>query len=834
MDPSEFEDTIVRGNDVLKAGLLEEIFVSQKPKFCPLDLSPLSSDIYLKIYTVKESIGRWNEFSFESSKESWDEKALKVAELKEDYVGKKKALAAKVRSFNQSFLENSTLDTSDSSFATNIMSSAKDLISEFKNNFDNLANAIKFSESSFVGMYKQMRDMPDPIFALNDCLTTMVKCQDGLKSAQEQLAVASNLLESSNVHIQPSSTNLEQEMTKVSEKLSQERELSTRLQNEILDMRSRFDTELRSRDQALRDSFERRQLEQQQEWEGALATKETEMSSLLSTLNDLHQRHLEADERAKMLEFEITKRRDVEDRLRATLTQLAEAQTAHQELQTRADASMCRVQVLEGQMEREVRAQAEQMGVVQREVAAARARVAEMETELASRPPPIDLSALAARIGIVGEGDTFDISSGVDGFGAGGGVWPSIEAFVIDNIRRANAEAAESRVKEQDASKALAVACDERQALLFKQQQQEQVVQTLERDLMATQRALESTKAVLKCFQTTGAPPAPVSADNKSIAAQMLGWDDGGSQEGAPGTSSSGQAQGQGSGMGIARGERGHMYSTGKRVIATAQVQGQGQGQVGDGDDNGEGDVEKGSGGAGVALLLGGEGAADEDGGARVLQALQSQRDRYMRAAQEREQEVGTMRSRLERAQDEQLQLRGENLELYRRLRALRASARQGGAAAGDANGGGSGGSALTKSENGLARSRKFIGGGGVVDGEVDADALDMKYSRLHEEKVDPFRVTEELDRQGAMAKLNVFERALAYVSRFLLQDQWTRHALMIYLLFIHCLALGYMLRVLNPQLVDEVDQHMKEKWSAETLDMEGMHPDEREQMRFR
>ena len=51
----------------------------------------------------------------------------------------------------------------------------------------------------------------------------------------------------------------------------------------------------------------------------------------------------------------------------------------------------------------------------------------------------------------------------------------------------------------------------------------------------------------------------------------------------------------------------------------------------------------------------------------------------------------------------------------------------------------------------------------------------------------------------------------------------------MVYLVVVHLFALGYVMRVLNPQLIDEVDL-MKEQWSQETLamDMEKEHPDVR------
>ena len=48
----------------------------------------------------------------------------------------------------------------------------------------------------------------------------------------------------------------------------------------------------------------------------------------------------------------------------------------------------------------------------------------------------------------------------------------------------------------------------------------------------------------------------------------------------------------------------------------------------------------------------------------------------YFQAAKDKEQEVLLLKTRLERAQEDQTQLRSENVELYKRLRILRANSR--------------------------------------------------------------------------------------------------------------------------------------------------------------
>jgi hypothetical protein len=89
--------------------------------------------------------------------------------------------------------------------------------------------------------------------------------------------------------------------------------------------------------------------------------------------------------------------------------------------------------------------------------------------------------------------------------------------------------------------------------------------------------------------------------------------------------------------------------------------------------------------------------------------------------------------------------------------------------------------------------------------GKHDADAIDAKYMQLYESQIDPFKI-EEFDRQMILSRLNVFERCLAGVTKFFMQDQWARHALLVYLALVHIFAVGYVLQVLNPQLIGEID----------------------------
>lgn len=51
---------------------------------------------------------------------------------------------------------------------------------------------------------------------------------------------------------------------------------------------------------------------------------------------------------------------------------------------------------------------------------------------------------------------------------------------------------------------------------------------------------------------------------------------------------------------------------------------------------------------------------------------------------------------------------------------------------------------------------------------------------------------------------MNILERGLAHTTRFFMQDSWARHALLVYLFVVHAFAIGYVLKVLNPELIGE------------------------------
>ena len=793
MDPSEYEGTVERVSDPMGAfGGLEELLTVQNAKFVRLDLSKESDQIHISVFKIEESLQKWNEVSFNNLRLSWDEQAIKVAEYKEEVAAKKKTLGAKIRRFT-TLLSSHAADSKLGGTVQDIESESKELISSFKAEFDFLTTTNKFSESAFLSTYKILRDVPDPSEELGVCLKVCVRAQETLSNAQEQLNTATKMIEEMNP-VAPSSNyqsaNLADENL-VSRYESRIQILEENFASDLSTMRERLETESRNREHSIRSAFERQQLEIEQRCEGSLARKDSEISSLMNSLNDHNQRNLENIERQSMLESEVQKRRELEERLRTSLTELAAMQTQNLEMHANYDIlknKSATAEKLSTKYEKESR---DLLAAAQTEVNALTEKIVGLKDDLLSRPP-VDLSALAQSVGMVGgsiSDGTFDqvlIVGGPDSerrtttFTS----WGKIESTIIDCIRRASSEATESRVREQDATKSLSLIKAECGRLQLDLEERNKIIVGLESDLLTAHNSLGDRNAMLKCYNMQG-PVAGSSRqpeESHKVPHSLIDFDPLSPSEEGP-----------------------------SRGVAADNAEGLFIGN----------ELERGSGGRGVLGAVLGESKED-----RMISVVQGQRDRYMKIAHAKESEATALKTHLDRALEEHKKVSEENLELFQRLRVLRASSRrplEGGLLDVEEEGG----------RKAKSRSRRDVKSniyGTDIDDEAfkrsDGDALDRKYMHLYEEKIDPFKL-EELDKQHILSRMNIFERGLAYLTRFFLHDQWARHALMVYLLLVHGFALCYVLQVLNPQLIEEVDSQMKATWSAQTLDVKE-HPDVR------
>ena len=769
---TEFEGTVERDAFALCApDTLEELF-SQPRGFEMLDLGKELDDIHLQIFYLKDAAQRWigsldGQNGWEKWMSSLDEQAVRMSENKEAYAAARRVLAGKIKCFSSAHL----VDGNEPDTAALWRRDCEELISDFKSQIDSLTASARFAEVSFLSTYRLMRTAEDPTIVFDKCIKVCVKAQDALKNAQEQLHLANAALAGSSGSTAAAGGAAGATVSSASASVSaawveeQAREQEQRQKEELAELRTRLEVEMRSREDSIRSSFERHEMETQAAHEELLARKEAQVESLLAAVSDSSQRAAEAEERGISLQLEVAKRRELEDRLRTALTEAADAQTQAREFQTKFEETLCNAQAGEAHRERELKKASHDAALLQSELHAARETIGSLELEMVHRPPA-DLGSLAQTLAI-------DLG-GSSGSGSGSKLkWVDIEASVRDNVRRINAEAAESRVLAQEAARQLDAVQQECSRLSARLQQKDDEVAALERDLMAAQSILMANKALTKCGAV-----GPEASGSAALSA----------------STTPAKAASAGSATAAAA------------VASSYQARSPRAGQGADGAGGGGSDLEKGAGGSGISSLIG-----NQDGSDRMMQALQAQRDRFMKAAKDKENELMVVKGRFDRMHEEQLTLRADNLELYRRLRVLRV------AKGDDMDQESSSSSSSSSSSINAPKGRRRDATGG--------DALDGRYTRIYENSLDPF-VFEEADRQLVISRLNILERGLAHLSRFLLQDRWSRHALVVYLILVHCFAIGFVSKILQPQLLDELHTYNSNKFAQQTLETFEIEPD--------
>ena len=340
MDPSEFEGTVARKSDALSLSTLENLLETPAAKFENIDLSTEVKDIYMNIFKIKDTLRKWDEISLSNLRLAWDEQAVKISEFKQEILGRKKSLAQKIKEFSSKYMNESSSEESSIQDEKHLRIDIEDLISSFKVEFDFAGSTSRFAEASFLSTYKILRDIPDPAEEMEDCLNVCIRIQDVLQKCREQLDIAALSTSNNNTGYQISaftttSTTTNNDEAIIAKYDARIEELQQTFQSNLSDLTSKNNFDLRNKEHALRSSFEQQLLELQQQYDSIIATKDSELASLLSSLNDYNQKSLESQERHGMLQSEVNKRRELEERLRVALTDLAAATTTAQEIQNR-------------------------------------------------------------------------------------------------------------------------------------------------------------------------------------------------------------------------------------------------------------------------------------------------------------------------------------------------------------------------------------------------------------------------------------------------------------------------------------------------------------------
>lgn len=135
--------------------------------------------MHKSLVETQHALSKWQEVSLSNLLFSLDEEALKITELQEEYLGRRKSLALKTRAFTKSFLSSSAVNDIDA-----FKAASKEIVDFFKAEFDTLAESCRFAENCFLSLYKVIREVPDPVLAITAAaeacdkgITTMIKAQ---------------------------------------------------------------------------------------------------------------------------------------------------------------------------------------------------------------------------------------------------------------------------------------------------------------------------------------------------------------------------------------------------------------------------------------------------------------------------------------------------------------------------------------------------------------------------------------------------------------------------------------------------------------------------------
>ena len=107
--------------------------------------------------SVGDCLKQWQEVNLVNLRYSLDEQAYLIAEAREEYVGRRKDLASKVRNFVTTHVAGDAAEGS-------AVCDANNLIDAFKTEFDFLSKMCKLSEVSFLSLYKLLREVQPEVF----------------------------------------------------------------------------------------------------------------------------------------------------------------------------------------------------------------------------------------------------------------------------------------------------------------------------------------------------------------------------------------------------------------------------------------------------------------------------------------------------------------------------------------------------------------------------------------------------------------------------------------------------------------------------------------------
>eukprot|EP01041_Mallomonas_annulata_P000513 gene513-986_t len=924
MDPSEFEGIIKNldyfdedGDDLE----LDHMPYSKQKFEIDNEIDKMFGEISLVCHEARDNIEKWTEAGLTNMVETLEQQALEYTALKEDYVKRRKVLASKVKTFTSSFVET---DNSESNL--DWKSECCSLIQSFKIEFDQLSKICRFAENAFLSTFKSIQNVPDPVITLQNTLNTFSKSKELITSHRDFIY---ELYEIIHKNYQNNSILNNQIDTKINSNIS-EQDIKERIQAETTEIKTYYTVLLRNNEQNLRDIYDKKSFEIQQQYEIIIDQKNSEISSLLSAMNDKKQQSIDAEQNETYLKLEVQRRQNLEDKIHTLSSEIIQIQNINQQIEKNLQNSLLQIQILEDQ-NKKINKEFDQKNKIHlQEYYLLRNKNQDLQNQLNERPP-MNLNSLANKIGIISilnipsnnnaantinttnnsnnnenmnnnnkNGTTTNNTTSSSSSSLPLPVtWNDIEQAIISQIRKCNAEATSSRVQYQSLYEQHSKLLEEYTTTKNVLEATEATVQTLETDLLeayriinannstsssgvststshndssskgddnnndndmsflmnsstttTTTRTTEINKNNTKRLNSTKSDHSKLSAvvidkdtDNNDLKlissinnndtdfAALINQDD---EEGEEELMNQQQPQ-----------QQSQQQLQGRRRNYDDQVEREGVGFEGI-------DVECGTikeedcpdmntmtkntkTNNTTAVSAATSVTSADRRHSSMLHAVQSQRDRFMQQVRERDKDISSLRMKWEQMQSDVNTLQSENGELYKRLRLLRVSqltqtqsqtqtqlTHHHTDTAGRIRQSKSTSTSIASQNQpslSVKQSRNIWDDqdsrNGMIDTntDMDMDNLEMKYQQNYEAQLDPFKL-EEIDRNLVISRMTIFERSILGIIKFFMLDKWTRHALVFYLILIHIFAFGYVIQVLNPELINDVDQ-IERNWKT-------------------
>lgn len=855
MDPSEFEGTIERENEVVSAGVLENLLTTADlPKFQCLDLLKETQDIYLAIYNLQDTLKqkeKLNPLQNESILQEVEETSAKVIELKEEYLTRRQHLKQEVKEYlthlpHHHPNENDELQTSFSSFLIFSEKSEK-IVTGFKQEYDFLVNLNKFIEMNYFKFIKLFQDFPNYHEIIDNSLRICLKSQEVIKNAQEQLNIAEKIIHSyspsttstntegggaggggggnnlpsiskilhyianyeksssHHAHLHhfdfssrdhsthnPASHTSEGNNTTKNNVNNNQQELHEYYQLEINSLQQKHELELK---QQLHRQFlqaQEKELQLTKQLETIINQKEDEIQQYVSMINSYELKQQLLKEQEKMIEQEKEKKANIEEKCRQQILemsdlrdQLMKGRRDHNDLQQQYN------ELLNSSQQNTIQLQ-EKVKELEKHVSEQNSQIQNYQHLVQLLPKEEEIQQFAKEVGYYEDNDDdhtdedkdleedFDegtverrresdrgklnVMSLVNGQVPPRLTWHQLEIFIQSTIRRLNNAVIAYRIKDNEWTKKYQALDVQHQQLMKTSENFQIQIKLLENEVKFSQPSSSLPFSL----------PSPVDRNSKNSSSKLPNSSFVDLELNNLIESSSSYPQH------TIQGNQSHANS-----------------RKSTGNENCE----------------------------EYVSILQQQRNHYMKQTEQFQQELQLYKNHVSRLEDEKEHLTNENMELYRRLRVLRVMNNSTHTA---------GSSSL--SNNHEMRSRRHdqyyednSGGvassGGRGSGGDQMDIIDQKYHQMYENNdLNPYKII-ELEKKQYVASMSLFERAIITIYHFIMKDANLRVVFLIYLLFIHFLSFSYIFQILNPQLAEEVDMHMKNKWSMETLSM-AEHPD--------